>query len=113
MNNNKGFTLIEVLVASSIIFTIVSTTVPITSLLLKEREILSDRRIITSRLHDELQPFLWEKKKTLPSTFIKTISETPVKFHFSYKEKLIKGCAEWENVKERNEKICIYGLLEK
>lgn len=114
MKSNKGFTLIEVLIASSIIVMMVTTLVPIASLLLHEREVLSDRRIITSRLHDELQPFIWkEHKAPPPSLYTKSIRSTRVKFHFSYEKEFIKGCVEWENVKKRKEKLCLYGLPEK
>jgi len=114
LKSNKGFTLIEVLIASSIIIMMVTTFVPITSLLLHEREVLSDRRIITSRLHDELQPVLWKEHKAAPpSIYTKSIRSTRAKFHFSYEQEFIKGCVEWQNVKKKKEKLCLYGLPEK
>lgn len=113
LKSSKGFTLIEVLIASSIIVMMVTTFVPIASLLSHEREVLSDRRMIISLLHDELQPFIWEEHNAAPSTFTKTIHSIRARFHFSREKEFIKGCAEWENVKKNKEKQCLYSLPEK
>src|SRR5699024_8409295 len=51
LKNNKAFTLIEVLVGSSILFIIIITIVPINSLLESERNLLSDRYDYTKKRH--------------------------------------------------------------
>ncbi len=108
LSNNNGFTLIEVLLAFMIVFIVITTIVPIVSLIEYERTILSDRRTYTHVLHDELQPYLWESKAT-PDTYTKKFAANEVTFQFSKREHLVKGCAHWKNVKQTNEKICLYG----
>src|SRR5690625_4694086 len=66
--NNKGFSLVEVIVASSMIMMIIMTILPIGSLLERERAVLSERRTINLKLHDELQPFLWDDQQ-LPFSY--------------------------------------------
>ncbi len=112
MQNSKGFSLIEVLVAASIVFTLVLTTIPITSLLMQEREVLSERRLISSRLHDELQQFLWQGDVSPPASFTRTVNKASASFHFSAEGKFIRGCAEWKNARKQKDKICLYGIPE-
>ncbi|WP_188453665.1 type II secretion system protein [Virgibacillus oceani] len=109
MKNNKGFTLIEVLVAFSIIFMIATTLVPIATTLNTELEVLSQRRMLTNRLHDELQDYLWDSEPAIPKTYTERINKKEVLFHFNLENRLIKGCAEWQNVKQSIEKYCLYG----
>lgn len=106
--NNNGFTLIEVLVASGIILMLISTILPMTTLLEQERAVLSERRIFTTDLHDELQQFLWDDMVP-PKMYSKTIDFTNIKFNFSNEDDLIKGCVQWENARKSNETICLYG----
>ena len=60
MKNGKGFTLIEVLVAMSIILMLVATIIPINTFIKIGEEILQDRRDILFTLHDELQDAIWK-----------------------------------------------------
>lgn len=92
---------------------IVTTFVPIFSLLTNERIILSDRRAIVNQLHDELQPHLWNNSPTAPTVLKKTVRVTPVTFDFTMENELIKGCANWKNVKKIKETICLYGYPQK
>lgn len=106
---NKGFTLIEVLVAFSLIMLLITTFIPISTLLQQHTVILSDRRLISSKLHDELIVILADQEKNYPQSFVKHVSGRHVTFVFSAEKELIKGCGEWENVKNIKEKICLYG----
>lgn len=111
MQNRNGFSLIEVLIASSIVFTTIATFMPIISTLDTEQKVLSDRRKLAYLLHDELQEFIWNSDMKLPVTFTQTIdSSMEVQFEFLLENEFIKGCVEWNNAKNTNEQLCIYGL---
>src|SRR5699024_8165736 len=113
LKNNKAFTLIEVLVGSSILFIIIITIVPLNSLLESERNLLRDRYDYTNKLHDELQSFIWEDKK-IPVTYERRINKNTVCFEFSKESReLIKGRVNWQNVRSKNEEICVYGFAKK
>ncbi|GAB3052016.1 prepilin-type N-terminal cleavage/methylation domain-containing protein [Virgibacillus ainsalahensis] len=109
----NGFTLIEVLIASTLLITVVTTVFPIITLLTNEKDNLSDRRILTSKVHDELQDYLWDKEKSTPDQFTEIIRMKEVTFTFTKEKEYIKGCARWENVKKTKETICLYGISEK
>ncbi|MGM8213492.1 prepilin-type N-terminal cleavage/methylation domain-containing protein [Virgibacillus sp. W0430] len=112
--NNKGFTLSEVLIAFSLILIVIATVIPISSLLKSEQKILKDRRAIVFLLHDELQPYLWNSTTDLPITYIKTINNNKIHVHFNHvSENTIKGCAVWENAKQKEERFCVHGYPEK
>ncbi|UJL44840.1 type II secretion system protein [Virgibacillus sp. NKC19-16] len=110
---NNGFTLIEVLVASSVLMMVISTVVPIISLITEHQSLLSDRRTFNYYLHDELQPYLHQQETALPTNYSETIHNKTVTFEFQMVNELVKGCAEWQNVKNNNEVICLYGYREK
>lgn len=109
LSNNRGFTLLEVLVASIIVFTLIVTIVPISSLLEQERAVLSERRTFSARLHDDLQPFLWNERQ-VPISYTDIINLIEVTFHFTHEGEYIKGCVNWENARNKKETICLYGL---
>jgi prepilin-type N-terminal cleavage/methylation domain-containing protein len=110
LKKNKGFTLIEVLIAATILMTVITTIVPIISLVQAERQVLSERRTLSLKLHDELQQFLWLEDITLPAAYSETIHEKAVQFTFIIENEYVKGCAEWQNAKRRTELFCLYGL---
>lgn len=110
---NNGFTLVEVIVASSILMVVITTIMPIISLITEHQRLLSDRRTFSYQLHDELQPYVHQQDTSLPSNYSKTIHNKKVAFQFRKENELIKGCAEWKNVKNNNEIICLYGYREK
>ncbi|MEN2765994.1 hypothetical protein [Ornithinibacillus xuwenensis] len=110
MLNSNGFTVTESLISLSILIIITTAWIPLYSLISQEKQIHSDKRIITDQLHDELQLVLWDNNTLLPKVSEKTIGATPVKLSFKLtKESLIKGCAQWNNIAQRSEEVCLYG----
>lgn len=112
MRNNKGFSLIESLVAASLLMMIITTLIPAANLLLNERESLQQKRHMINELHRELQPFLWEAEYDLPHHFSKTVNGTKVDFRFTNEDHLLKGCVTWNNATNRTDRFCLYGYPE-
>jgi len=110
LKKNNGFTLIEVIIAAALLMTAAATIVPIISLVQSERQVLSDRRAFSLKVHDELQQFLWLEDVTLPAHFSQTIHQKKIQFSFRKESGYVKGCAEWQNAKKRSESFCLYGL---
>lgn len=107
--NKNGFSLIEVLVAQSILFLLLATFIPIYTIITFEQTVLKNRIAITSALYDELQWNIWNNGSMDHET--KDIgTQTSVSFIFTKEQKYIKGCANWRNVQEREEVVCLYGL---
>lgn len=108
LSNNKGFTLIEVLISASMILTLMAVVFPISTMLEKERIVLSDRRTFMNQLHDEFQPYLWNDLP-LPMSYSTFTDQTEVTFEFMKDKDFIKGCAIWESARKKREKVCLYG----
>ncbi|WP_158591722.1 type II secretion system protein [Oceanobacillus halophilus] len=108
---NRGFTLIEVLVATGLLTTAISLLLPMISLLNNEQLILSERRQIMHELHDNLQPYLW-KEKSAPGEYSSKINGTLVTYEYAHEGEYVEGCAIWQNVRKTNETLCIYGIKE-
>ncbi len=111
LKKHNGFTLIEVTIAVSILFSTIVILLPLISLLQTERQVLSDRRMIAYKLHDELQPYLWGVNSDLPSHFEKKIESKTVQFSMVTitESSLLKGCAKWNNAKQTKEVFCLFG----
>jgi len=84
---------------------------PIISLLHQERMILSDRRLFSNKLHDELQKHLWTEF-TSPQLYSKIIHSKHVVFDFSVEKGVLKGCIAWENARKNEETFCLYGITQ-
>ena len=106
--NSRGFTLVEVILASSMIMVIIMTIVPMGSLLEREKAVLSERRILSLKLHDELQPFLWNDQP-LPARYSSKFNLIDVHFRFTFDGDYVKGCVSWKNARGKSETICLYG----
>ncbi|MFC4022801.1 Tfp pilus assembly protein FimT/FimU [Oceanobacillus longus] len=92
MQKNNGFTLIEVLIASSILFTTVAVFIPLSFLVDAEQKLLSDRRQLASILHDELQHVIWDTPGELPLKYTETVNSIHARFEFNIEQEFIKGC---------------------
>ncbi len=90
----------------------ISTLIPITNTLMHEREILHQKRLFANKLHDELQPYLWDSQSNIPIKYSKEINATTLHYKFSTENELLKGCVTWENVKNKTNQICLYGYFE-
>lgn len=87
---------------------LMTTIIPIGSLIERERTVLSEKRTFSAKLHDELQLYLWNER-SLPSSYSKTFDSIDVTFNFTNEGKYMKGCVEWENARKKPETICLYG----
>lgn len=114
LKNNNGFTLIETIVAASLLFTTILIIIPISSLITNERVVLEDRYNYTSLLHLELQAFINNKHKALPSEFEQHINNKIITFKINKdNNNLIKGCITWKNARNEQERMCLYGYQKK
>lgn len=109
LKNKQGFIFLEALVTLTIILTTASIIIPTSILLKKERQLLIDQQIISTKLHDFIQPYIWESKPINSDLFIFEVNHRRVNIFVTIEEELIKGCAHWENVKHKNEVFCLYG----
>lgn len=109
---SDGFSVIELLVAKSIIFILLATFIPIYTTISYERSVLSDRIAITSALHDELQLKVWQGMQG-DTKITRVVNNEVIKISFSEEKQFIKGCAKWNNKQGREEVRCLYGLEEK
>ncbi|GEN87394.1 hypothetical protein [Oceanobacillus sojae] len=111
MKKDKGFTLFETLIASLLLFSMLTILLPLLSLLAKEQYNNIERLKITSKLHDELQGAL-VGMGTYPGKYTIIPYRTPAEFSFALEGEYLKGCAEWTNAKQQTEEKCLYAILE-
>lgn len=113
MNNDNGFSYIEILISVSIILMLALLAIPISSKLQIERDVLSDQRQFTQLLHDELQTFIWSSGNTPALHLIRTKKDKEIQISFVPSGHSWKGCATWVNAKHEQEETCLYGIVEK
>lgn len=107
LKNNKAFTLLETSIALGLLCIIIATSLPITIFIQTERNILTEKRLITYRLHDDLiylisDGVLDTHKEIIVKNKVVSITQTK-------ENALIKSCATWHNIKQVKEVICLYG----
>jgi type II secretory pathway pseudopilin PulG len=112
LRNDKGFTISEVLVSFTILLIICTAVLPLTTFVAKERKALSQKRVITYKLQDELQAILQDN--LVPTiTWEENIMSLDVMFQFKEtNEQYIQGCATWNNSMSRKEEVCLHGISE-
>ncbi|MFD1066241.1 hypothetical protein [Oceanobacillus locisalsi] len=111
LKNDKGFTLFETLIASLLLFSMLTMLLPLLSLLAKEQYDSVERVHITNELHDDLQGALIGIT-TYPSNYTVTPYRASAAFSFKLEGEFLKGCAEWTNAKQKTETKCLYAVLE-
>lgn len=110
LKNTNGFTFVEALVGLNIVLVILFTVSMVVNTVYYERMILYERRTISSTLHDELQSFIYGSN-TLPSKKTEKINHTKVTVQFhNLTDRYIEACATWNNIKKREEEVCLYGI---
>ncbi|WP_430785288.1 type II secretion system protein [Virgibacillus flavescens] len=112
MKNNNGFSLIEVLVAFGIVIMLIVTVFPITIQITKEQRKLSEQITFTEILYGELQQHIKNSDLVIPIDYNKTMLNHDLYFHFEQENGLLKGCVNWRNVKQKQEKSCLFGFPE-
>lgn len=109
--NNKGFSLVEMLVALIVVVTVVATTIPIFTLIQTERKQLEDKRKIMSVLHEQLNDYIWHGK-IIEVQFVQIINGKKINIIISSKNNIIEGCVTYQNERHKDETICLYGYVE-
>ncbi|WP_175631899.1 competence type IV pilus minor pilin ComGE [Virgibacillus siamensis] len=109
MQNSKGFSLIETLVALSILLAVITAIIPIKTRIMMERDVLDQKRAVLNTLHEELQDYLWSGASMQNQSYTINVDGSPVRIHFTTENSYLKGCAEWKNVKNKQDESCLYG----
>ncbi|WP_077621515.1 hypothetical protein [Sediminibacillus massiliensis] len=106
MWNNKGISMVEILVSLCVFLLILSTLIPVIYQLKMAEYELKLKRSIQSELHDRiiLSDF------PVPSNNRAVIFHTNVDFEFKIENRLVKGCAYWKSEKQSTESFCLYNI---
>lgn len=110
LSTNKGFVLLEMIVALSMLLFITLTIFPFSSLIMIERKNIEVQSRGNELLSDELQAFLLDsqaaKNKTLEDV------GTQYKIDWTYDQSLQKwkACISWNNLQNRTVERCGYAL---
>lgn len=106
----NGFTMIEVLVASTIFLQIITIFLPIYSKIETNKVVLTERRNAAFTLSEEMQTITQKEPPLINISYDKIRNETVFHFIFNEENNLIKGCVTWTNAKRSEERFCLYGL---
>ncbi len=110
-HTSKGFTLVETLVAVSILFISLAIVVPSFVLIQKERNELYTELTIIDSLRSELM-HLDHQNTTFPAKFSGTMNEKELVYHLSTTNQFVKGCVTWENNHFNEKNFCLYKEIE-
>ncbi|WP_197431775.1 type II secretion system protein [Lentibacillus sp. JNUCC-1] len=111
MKQYNGFTFTETLVAFSIVLMLVTTALPVVSLLKRERSNLDIRLAVGNLLHDELQQHIFIPQEADFTPYNRNMQNKSITFSFKPTNQYIEGCATWINERQKEEKVCLYGYV--
>ena len=109
----NGYTVIEVLIASTLFFQSLLLLIPMQSNLQTYKEVLKERRFAATKLSEELQMMLRNRGPFRATEFELETNGTIFHYRFFAEKEYIKGCVEWTNAEMAEEEFCLSGLLEK
>ena len=108
MRNNKGFTLMEVLLTTTLFLSMLFTISPISIQIYKERQILNEEHFIMHTLYNELRTTVLTNTFTDSKTTHHSFRNTNFSIYYQQEELLIKGCASWNNSRNITKEVCFY-----
>src|SRR5699024_6722996 len=102
--NNKGTSMIQTLIAFTIIIMLVMTITPSVVIIKKEQNVLKQRFKNMHLLHDILIKELNEEVSDN-----KISKDLNLKYTINYQDELVQVCGNWINIKNIRENRCYYG----
>ena len=106
--NETGFSLLQTMVAYSIVMIITLSIVPGIYTLKKENKLLDFKISIINSLHDHLIEELTNDYLVIMKKEI-VIDKVPVEIKYKDEANFLRVCAEWTSIKNVNETRCLYG----
>lgn len=102
--NNRGFTLVEVICAFSLIMIIATAILPLLTQVRMEQHDLSIKRHAILALNNHLTVLSHD----LSIQFPYEIQEDNYSFSFEVQTQYIEGCVNWEDSHNEKNKFCLY-----
>lgn len=106
----NGFIWIETLVSLNIVLVVMTLIVPIYTSIEKEKQVLHEQSLISLGLFNEFQTVLHERQIDKSTMYQEKINDRQVTYQFTSEGVFLKGCVNWENAKQKQEKRCLYGI---
>lgn len=108
MQNNKGFTLTEVMLGSLLLLLMMLTILPISIQLYKERQILNEEQLIMHVLYEEMKRSLLTNSYDEKKITHHSVRNTTFTIHYQKQDSFIKRCAKWINLRSEQKEVCFY-----
>ena len=103
----KGVSLIQTLIAFTIVILLVTSIIPSIIIVKKHQDVLKQRLTAANKLHDILI-----KEISTNDSVNQTGENDLFQFKIFYKKELIEVCGTWTNIKNERENRCYYGKKE-
>lgn len=103
-HNEKGISLIQTIIAFSVVVLLVMTLVPSIILIKREQAVLQTRLVAAHQIHDVLVEEL-----ALATKEQRTKQTDLITYTINYYEDQVKVCGQWKNPKQIEEIRCYYG----
>lgn len=107
----KGFTFIETVAATTILFLAALIIIPSFIIIQQERNALYNELKIINHLESILHQ-QHDDEETYSTIITETIEGISVDFHFTIEGDLRKGCVQWETNQNTDKSFCLYKSLE-
>lgn len=104
---SKGFTMIETIATTTILFLALIIIIPSFILIQQERNALYDELNIINYLENTLQQ-IDHYDQQVQNVFTETVNGISITLTFTLENDLWKGCAQWETNQKTEKTFCLY-----
>jgi hypothetical protein len=107
--DNKGMTLIDAILGTSLLIVFISLAFPIITILVSERNHLEEKSVALTKMDNHLQAWLYGElsKSNLPKSI--KVGNNAYQLQWEQTNNKMKVCLVWLVSPSREERLCSYG----
>jgi len=111
MQNEQGFSIVEVLLGTILFLSMILTILPISIQLYEERQSIKEEKLIHYFLFEEMKKSHRSHSVTNEQISQHQINNRKFQIIYTKEDSYIKACAQWKDIRSLQKEVCFYDIL--